>query len=113
MNEVEKSNVIKITEDTFIPPADEKPQAQFVTLDEEKIDLDEIEKALALDDFDQDEPAASFSVGAANAFDKNLRPQKINLDRSGTSIDEPQFVFEKKDFKVDEIKINVRRPERT
>lgn len=113
MNEIEKSNVVKITEDTFIPPTDEKQVASFVTLDEEKIDLDEIEKALALDDFDQDQPAASFSVGAANAFDKNLRPQKINLDRSGTSIDEPQFVFEKKDFKVDEIKINVRRPERT
>lgn len=112
MNEPEKSNVVKISEDTFIPPADEKPQ--FVTLDEEKIDLDEIEKALALDDFDQDQPAAgSFSVGAVNAFDKNLRPQKINLDRSGTSIDEPQFVFEKKEFKVDEIKINIRRPERT
>lgn len=113
MNELEKSNVVKISEDTFIPPADEKPQ--FVTLDEEKIDLDEIEKALALDDFDQDQPSAagSFSVGAVNAFDKNLRPQKINLDRSGTSIDEPQFVFEKKEFKVDEIKTNIRRPERT
>lgn len=114
MNEIEKSNVVKITEDTFVPPAaDAKSQDQFVTLDEEKIDLDEIEKALALDDFDQDQPAPSFSVGAANALDKNLRPQKINLDRSGTSIDEPQFVFEKKDFKVDEIKVNVRRPERT
>ncbi len=113
VSEVEKSNVIKITEDTFVPSAADKLQANFVTLDEENIDLDEIEKALALDDFEQDQPAGSFSVGAANALEKNLRPQKINLDRSGTSIDEPQFVFEKKDFKVDEIKINVRRPERT
>ena len=115
MSTPEKSDFIKLTEDTFVPVEKQSSSAeagasQFVTLDEEKIDLDEIEKALALDEFDQD---ASFSVGANSALEKNLQPQKINLDRSGVSIDEPKFVFSKKEFKVDEIKINIRRPERS
>lgn len=84
--------------------------ASFVTLDEEAIDLDEIEKALALDDFDQEEKALNVR---AEALEKNLQPQKVSLSVTGAPIERPQFVFDKKDFKVDEIKINVRRPERS
>lgn len=88
----------------------ESNDASFVTLDEEAIDLDEIEKALALDDFDQEEKALNVR---AEALEKNLQPQKVSLSATGAPIERPQFVFEKKDFKVDDIKINVRRPERS
>jgi hypothetical protein len=82
----------------------------FVTLDEESIDLDEIEKALALDDFDQEEKAMNVR---AEVLEKNLQPQKISLSSIGSVIDKPQFAFDKQDFKVDEIKVNIRRPERS
>lgn len=88
----------------------ESEETGFVTLDEEKIDLDEIEKALALDDFDEEEKMVNTQ---AQALEKNLQPQKISLSSRGASIERPQFVFEKKEFKVDDIKINIRRPERS
>jgi hypothetical protein len=110
--EPEKDNV-----DNILPPPIEEaapvqsqPEENFVTLDEESIDLDEIEKALALDDFDQEEKALNVR---AEALEKNLQPQKVSLTASGAPIEKPHFVFEKKDFKVDEIKINIRRPERS
>jgi hypothetical protein len=109
--EPEKENL-----DNILPPPLEEPPVQapqdenFVTLDEESIDLDEIEKALALDEFDHEEKAQNVR---AEALEKNLQPQKVSLSSSGAPIEKPQFVFEKKDFKVDEIKINIRRPERS
>jgi len=103
----------KILDDEVVevlaPPVTDN-NASFVTLDEEAIDLDEIEKALALDDFDNEEKALNVR---AEALEKNLQPQKVSLSATGAPIERPQFVFEKKDFRVDEIKINVRRPERS
>ncbi|MCC2679263.1 MAG: sensor histidine kinase [Pseudobdellovibrio sp.] len=93
-----------------LPPPVAENNPSFVTLDEEAIDLDEIEKALALDDFDSEEKALNVR---AEALEKNLQPQKVSLSAAGAPIERPQFVFEKKDFKVDDIKINVRRPERS
>lgn len=90
-----------------IPTANED---QFLTLDEEKIDLDEIEKALALDDFDTDQPLENVQ---AVALEKNLQSQKISLSTNSAPIEKPHFVFDKKDFKVDEVKVNIRRPERS
>lgn len=90
-----------------IPAANED---QFLTLDEEKIDLDEIEKALALDDFDTDQPIGNMQ---AAALEKNLQSQKVSLSTTAAPIEKPQFVFDKKDFKVDEVKVNIRRPERS
>jgi hypothetical protein len=90
-----------------IPKADED---HYLTLDEEKIDLDEIEKALALDDFDADQPIGN---AQAEALEKNLKSQKVSLSSSAAPIEKPHFVFEKKDFKVDEVKVNIRRPERS
>lgn len=105
MQNVPESEEMKTTE-----PVSE----QFVTLDEEKIDLDEIEKALALDDFDQDVEQIPPVRGAAdNALERNLQPQKVSLDSRGSKVEEPRFVFDKKDFKVDEFKVNIRRPERS
>ncbi len=95
--------------DSVLPPAVSQ-DASFLTLDEESIDLDEIDKALALDDFDQEEKALNVR---AEALEKNLQPQKVSLSPTGAPIEKPQFVFEKKDFKVDDIKVNVRRPERS
>ena len=90
--------------------AEGQPDASFVTLDEESIDLDEIEKALALDEFDHEEKALNVR---AEALEKNLQPQKVSLSTAGAPIEKPSFVFEKKEFKVDDIKINIRRPERS
>ncbi len=95
---------------TIKPEVEENNEESFLTLDEEKIDLDEIEKALALDDFDEDKPAFNAS---AEALEKNLQPQKISVSGRGAPIEKPQFAFDKKDFKVDEVKINIRRPERS
>lgn len=97
--EEEKTPIISVTNED-----------QFLTLDEEKIDLDEIEKALALDEFDVDQPIANVQ---AEALEKNLQPQKVSLSPTTAPIEKPQFVFEKKDFKVDEVKVNIRRPERS
>lgn len=83
---------------------------QFLTLDEEKIDLEEIEKALALDEFDADQPMGNIQ---AEALEKNLQSQKVSLSTNSAPIEKPQFVFDKKDFKVDEVRVNIRRPERS
>lgn len=93
--------------------AEEKTHAnldstQFLALPEEKIDISDIEKALALDDFDSEEA----EMQSAAQLEKNLTPQKISVSPSGAPIDRPQFSLERKNFKVDEIKINIRRPEK-
>ena len=67
-------------------------------------------KIIIEDDFDNDEKALNVR---ADSLEKNLKPQKVSLSTIGAAIEKPTFVFEKKDFKVDEIKINVRRPERS
>lgn len=82
---------------------------QFLTLDEEKIDLDEIEKALALDEFDDDRHA---QVGS-DVLENNLKPQKISVSATGAPIEKPHFTLDRKDFKVDQIKVHIRRPERS
>lgn len=98
-----------------MPNEEAKPVSEadqkFLTLDEDKIDLDEIEKALALDDFDEDK-SDDMSVSAA-ALEKNLQPQKISLSKTGAPIERPEFALERKDFKVDDIKVSIRRPERS
>ena len=91
-----------------VPPV--IPEDHFLTLDEEKIDLDEIEKALALDEFDDDK--SSPQIGS-DVLANNLKPQKISVSPIGAPIDKPQFTLERKEFRVDQIKVNVRRPERS
>lgn len=102
---------------------------QFLALQDEKIDLSDIERALALDEFDN-EPAQDLNVlsnslpladkaSSATTADhddfiaKNLTPQKISLSPTGAPVDKPNFKLEKKNFTVDEFKVNVRRPERS
>ena len=97
------------TKTTAFPEAPAVPQDHFLTLDEEKIDLDEIEKALALDDFDDDR---SGQIGS-DVLENNLKPQKISVSPVGAPIEKPHFSLERKDFKVDQIKVNIRRPERS
>ena len=85
-------------------------EESFLTLDEEKIDLDEIEKALALDDFEEQDKIGNVHE---EALKQNLRPQKISVDAATSPIDRPQFSLNKKEFQVDEVKVFVRRPERS
>ncbi|MEQ1722330.1 MAG: hypothetical protein ABL930_04085, partial [Pseudobdellovibrio sp.] len=82
--------------------------AEFISLQDDKIDISDIEKALALDDFDSEED----SLQASADLEKNLTPQKISVSAMGATIDKPQFALSRKDFKVDEFKTNIRRPEK-
>ncbi|AGH96193.1 hypothetical protein [Pseudobdellovibrio exovorus] len=90
---------------------------QFLALQDEKIDLSDIERALALDEFDNEplsEPAQESVVADQDDFiAKNLTPQKISLSSMGAPVDKPNFKLEKKNFQVDEFKVNVRRPEKS
>lgn len=99
-----------LPEEEITPANPTANEDHFLTLDEEKIDLDEIEKALALDDFDTDRPIGHVH---AEALENNLKSQKVSLSTNSAPIEKPHFVFEKKDFKVDEVKVNIRRPERS
>lgn len=94
-----------LTEEKTHPSLD---ASDFISLPEDKIDLSDIEKALALDDFDSEEQG----VELAAELERNLTPQKISVSPAGAPIEKPQFALERKTFKVDEIKINVRRPEK-
>lgn len=111
------TQIVEVNEDTKTVStqilAEEKTHANldasdFISLPEDKIDLSDIEKALALDDFDSEEQG----IELAAELEKNLTPQKISVSTAGAPIEKPQFVLERKTFKVDEIKINVRRPEK-
>ncbi len=82
--------------------------AEFISLQDDKIDISDIEKALALDDFDSEED----SLQASHDLQKSLTPQKISVSATGAAIDKPQFALQRKDFKVDEFKTNIRRPEK-
>ncbi len=79
-------------------------------LDSDKIDLADIEKALALDDFDSEEMVDD--IASWKILKENLTPQKISLDSAGGPIDQPRFALHKKDYKVDSFKVYVRRPEK-
>ncbi len=81
----------------------------FLALDEEKIDLEDIEKALALDDFDSEEGIAKTTSAV---LQKNLTSQKISTSTAGAPVTSPQFALRRKEFAVDEFKVNVRRPEK-
>lgn len=80
-----------------------------VQLDGHDMDLVDIEKALSLDDFETSEEETSGN--GAELLKKNLSPQKISIFSTGVPVSSPQFSMIKKDFKVDEIKISIRRPE--
>jgi hypothetical protein len=119
----EKHDAVKSDEPPFanadtverFDPLSEQPvsgaaQEDFLTLDEEKIDLDEIEKALALDDFDSEDRIGNIQE---ESLKQNLQTQKISIDTATSPIERPQFALNKKEFKVDEFKVFVRRPERS
>lgn len=82
---------------------------EFLSLEAEKNDLVDIERALALDDFDKDESLAQISK---IELQKNLMPQKVSVSPQGGPIDKPQFQIEKKKFAVDEFVTHIRRPEK-
>ena len=83
---------------------------QFLSLNDSQIDLSDIEKALALDDFDSEESIASTE---SLLLKENLTSQKISISATGVPIDKPQFALKRKDFKVNEFKVNIRRPEQS
>jgi hypothetical protein len=108
-DEVEPFNFDEMfSEEKIEATADRSSKDQFLSLDDENIDLQDIEKALALDDFDNDEISVKAS---SDRLEKNLTPQKISVGAT-TTIDRPQFALEKRGFKVDQLKINIRRPEK-
>jgi len=84
---------------------------QFLTLESAKIDLLDIEKALALDDFDSED--TKITAVSSELLKDNLTSQKISISVSGSFIDKPQFVLEKKTYLVDEFRTHIRRPEHT
>ena len=83
---------------------------QFLSLNDSQIDLSDIEKALALDDFDSEESIASTE---SLLLKVNLTSQKISISATGIPVDKPQFSLKRKDFKVNEFKVNIRRPEQS
>lgn len=110
----------EVTQETTVksvdlPPAESKVEEvkvvtdQFLELSEDKIDISDIEKALALDDFDSEDNQQNSSN---ERLKEKLTPQKISISPTGPPIGKPLFSIQKKDFKVDEIKIHIRRPEK-
>lgn len=87
----------------------------FIAL-EENVDLAEIEKALALDEFDSEPADKPGTAASSDLIEKNLTPQKISLSSAGGhggEIDRPDFKIARKAFAVDEMKIAIRRPEKS
>lgn len=84
------------------------PSDQFLPIEEEKMDLSDIEKALALDDFENEE---SLPRQTADELKQQLTPQKISISSVGAPIDRPQFALKRTHFEVNEFKVNIRRPE--
>ena len=82
---------------------------QFLTLDNSSIDLSDIEKALALDDFDNEETTSD--PAAEEILKENLTSKKISISANGAQVDKPLFSFEKKTYRVDEFKTSIRKPE--
>lgn len=80
---------------------------QFFSINNEKIDLNEIEKALALDDFDSEVVG---SIGGNESLSNNRSEvsSNISLSTTGAPIDKPQFNFEKKEYRVDKMKVHIR-----
>lgn len=88
-------------------------EESFLALDDSHIDLADIEKALALDDFDSEDAASDPAsiLASTEILKENLTSQKISISANGALIDKPQFSFEKKTYKVDEFITNIRNPE--
>ena len=83
----------------------------FKALEEPQIDISDIEKALALDELTpEDDRAVAI---AAEMLKENLTSQKISVSPGGAKIDRPSFALNKKEFKVNEFKVNVRRPDKS
>ena len=81
----------------------------FKALEEPQIDISDIEKALALDELTpEDERAVSI---ASEMLKENLTSQKISVNLGGAKIDKPSFALNKKEFKVNDFKVHVRRPD--
>ncbi len=81
----------------------------FKALEEPQIDISDIEKALALDELTpEDEGAVTI---AAEMLKENLTSQKISITPGGAKIDKPSFALNKKEFKVNDFKVHVRRPD--
>lgn len=81
----------------------------FKALEEPQIDISDIEKALALDELTpEDENTVKIAV---EMLQESLTPQKISIAPGGARIDKPSFALSKKEFKVNEFKVHVRRPE--
>lgn len=84
---------------------------QFLAFQDGQIDISDIEKALALDDFDNEDTATLNP--SAQMLKKNLTSQKVSLSAIGAPIDKPRFAIQRKDFNVNEFKVNIRRPEKS
>jgi hypothetical protein len=87
----------------------------FIAL-EENVDLAEIEKALALDEFDSEPADRPGTAASSDLIEKNLTPQKVSLSAAGGrggEIDRPDFKIEAKTFAVDAIKVAIRRSEKS
>lgn len=81
----------------------------FRALEEPQIDISDIEKALALDELTP-EDEGDITI-ATEKLKENLTSQKISVSPSGAKIDKPSFALNKKEFKVNEFKVHVRRPD--
>lgn len=80
---------------------------KFISLNNEKIDLNEIEKALALDDFDNE--AADFQTTQSGSDSSPVGINSVvSVSPVGAPIEKPQFNFEKKEYRIDRMKIHIR-----
>ncbi|MBC7741801.1 MAG: HAMP domain-containing histidine kinase [Bdellovibrionaceae bacterium] len=70
-------------------------------------DLIDIEKVLSLDDIEPDNQAPTIDLQSA------MTSQNYKTSVNLAPIEKPQFALKKKTFKVDEIKVAVRRPEKS
>lgn len=95
--------------------AETQESGDFLALDNNNnLDMSDIEKALALDDFDSEETSESEAALSAASMEKlkeNLAPQTVSLSRTGSKIDKPDFELARKDYKVDDFDVKIRKPE--
>ena len=80
-----------------------------VPISEVSIDTIDLDQVLSLDDIESDLKSKS----QMNFLQDTFTSKKINIQEKTPEIQKPQFALKRKAFKVDEIPVSIRRPERT
>lgn len=88
---------------------DDLSEKTHVPLAEVAIDTFDLDQVLSLDDIESEIKNKS----QMNFLQDTFTSRKINIQETAPEIQKPQFALKRKTFKVDEIPVTIRRPERT